>query len=169
METQGPGLILATTTALPQALILFCEQLINFPPQRRQILLAVSDRWVPDSRVDAIANFAQRLGRPILAVNVAYGSENSAAEVSPGERVLENVAKHLRAGNAQVETLLLFSDDLGQALLNTAEEHHASLILLGLSSKGMLARLIEGNVAQEIVRSTTIPVLLLPPDWSSPL
>jgi nucleotide-binding universal stress UspA family protein len=130
-----------------------------------RILLAVSDRWVPDSRVDAIADFAQRLARPILAVHVAYGSDGSGADVSPGERVLEKVATQLRAKGAKVDSLLLFSDNLGAAILKTAEEHRASLIMLGLSSKGMLTRLIEGNVAQEIVRGTRIPVLMLPPDW----
>jgi nucleotide-binding universal stress UspA family protein len=130
-----------------------------------RILLAVSDRWVPDSRVDAIADFAQRLARPILAVHVAYGSDGSGADVSPGERVLEKVATQLRTKGAKVDSLLLFSDNLGAAILKTAEEHRASLIMLGLSSKGMLTRLIEGNVAQEIVRGTRIPVLMLPPDW----
>jgi nucleotide-binding universal stress UspA family protein len=68
-----------------------------------------------------------------------------------------------------VETLFLFSDDLGQAILKTADEHKATMIVLGLSSKGVLTRLIEGNVAQEIIRGARIPVLLLPPDWMSPI
>jgi nucleotide-binding universal stress UspA family protein len=129
-----------------------------------RILLAVSDRWVPDSRVDAIAAFAQTLGRPILAVHVAYGTEGG-AETTPGERVLEKVVNQLRGKGAKVDSLLLFGDDLGQAILKTAEEHRASMIMLGLSSKGMLTRLIEGNVAQQIVRGTRVPVLMLPPDW----
>jgi nucleotide-binding universal stress UspA family protein len=134
-----------------------------------KILLAVSDRWVPDARVDAIADFAARLGRNVLAVHVAYGTENSGADVIPGERVLEQIAGQLRGKQAKVETLFLFSDDLGQAILKTADEHKATMIVLGLSSKGMLTRLIEGNVAQEIIRGARIPVLLLPPDWMSPI
>ena len=130
-----------------------------------RILLAVSDRWVPDSRVDAIAEFAQRLGRPILAVHVAYGNDSSGGDISPGERVLEKVVAQLRSRGAKVDSLLLFSDDLGAAILKTAEEHRASMVMLGLSSKGMLTRLIEGNVAQEIVRGTRVPVLMLPSDW----
>jgi nucleotide-binding universal stress UspA family protein len=134
-----------------------------------KILLAVSDRWVPDSRVDAIADFAQRLAHPILAMYVAYGTEQSGASVTPGERVLEQIAEQLRTKQAKVETLLLFSDDLGQAILKTAEEQKATLIVLGLSSKGMLTRLIEGNVAQTIIKGARTPVLLLPADWSGPI
>jgi nucleotide-binding universal stress UspA family protein len=129
-----------------------------------KILLAVSDRWVLDSRVDAIADFVRRLGATVLAVHVAYGSEPSGG-VSPGEKVLEKIADQLRGKQLKVETLLLFSDDLAQAILKTAEERKVTLILLGLSSKGVLTRLIEGNVAQEIIRGTSMPVLLLPPEW----
>ena len=134
-----------------------------------KILLAVSEHWVPDARVDAIADFAQRLGRNILAVHVAYGTEESGAAVMPGEKVLDQIAAQLRAKQARVETLFLFGDDLGQAILKTAEEHRATLIVLGLSTKGMLTRLIEGNVAQQVIRGAKIPVLLLPPDWMSPI
>jgi nucleotide-binding universal stress UspA family protein len=137
-----------------------------------KILLAVSDRWVPDSRVDAIADFAQRLAHPILAMYVAYGTEQNGASVTPGERVLEQIASQLRlkaGGAVKIETLLLFSDDLGQAILKTAEEQKATLIILGLSSKGMLTRLIEGNVSQTIIKGSRMPVLLLPADWTGPI
>jgi nucleotide-binding universal stress UspA family protein len=134
-----------------------------------KILLAVSDRWVPDARVDAIADFAGRLGREILAVHVAYGTEASGADLTPGEKILDLIAKQLRARQAKVETLFLFGDDLGQAILKTADEHKSTMIILGLSSKGMLTRLIEGNVAQEIIRGARVPVLLLPPDWMTPI
>lgn len=131
-----------------------------------KILLAVSDRWVPDSRVDAIGNFVGRLGRSVLAVHVAYGTETTAANVSPGEKVLEQIANQLRGRQVKVETLLLFSDDLGKAIVKTAEEHKATMIVLGLSSKGMLTRLIEGNVAQEVMRGARVPILLLPSEWT---
>lgn len=134
-----------------------------------RVLLAISERWIPDVRVDAIADFVARLGGTILAVHVAYGTEGSGADVTPGERLLDQVAQKLRAKSLKVDTLFLFSDDIGAALLKTAEEHRASLIMLGLSSKGMLTRLIEGNVAQEVIRGTRIPVMLLPADWINPI
>ena len=130
-----------------------------------KILLAVSERWVPDSRVDAIAEVARRLDASFLVVHVIMGTETSGAEVSPGEKVLDLVATQLKGKGLKVETLLLFSDDIANATVKTAAEHQCSMILLGLSSKGMLARLIEGNVSQEIIKATRVPVLLLPPDW----
>ena len=134
-----------------------------------KVLLAISDRWVPDVRVDALADFVHRLGGNILVAHVAYGSEASGAGVQPGEKTLELISKQLRAKNGKVDTLFLFSDNIGAAILKTAEEHGATMIVLGLSSKGVLTRLIEGNVAQEVIRGTRIPVLLLPADWMNPI
>jgi nucleotide-binding universal stress UspA family protein len=137
-----------------------------------KVLLAVSDRWVPDVRVDNIGDFVQRLGGSLLAVHVAYGSEASGAGVQPGEKVLEQIAKQLRdkwGAGAKIETLFLFSDDVGAAILKTAEEHGVTMIVLGLSSKGMLTRLIEGNLTQEVIKGARMPVLLLPAEWMNPL
>jgi nucleotide-binding universal stress UspA family protein len=134
-----------------------------------KILLAVSDRWVPDARVDVIGDFVQRLAGSVLAVHVAYGSEANGAGVQPGEKLIDRIAQQLRARNVKAETLFLFSDNIGAAILKTAEEHRATVILLGLSDKGVLTRLIEGNVSQEVIRGARIPVLLLPPDWMNPI
>lgn len=131
-----------------------------------KIMLAVSERWSPDTRMDAIADFAARVNASLLAVHVVYGTEGGGTEVSPGERTLEQIANHLRNKQLKVDTLLLFSDDTADAIVKTASDHQATIILLGLSSKGMLARLIEGNVAQEVIKQTKIPVLLIPPDWN---
>jgi nucleotide-binding universal stress UspA family protein len=132
-----------------------------------KILLAVSERWVPDVRVDALGDFVQRLGGSVLAVHVAYGSEGSGAGVQPGEKVLEQIVKQLRDKGVKAETLFMFSDDVAAAILKTAEEHAATMIVLGLSSKGMLTRLIEGNLVQEVVRGARMPVMLLPAEWAS--
>jgi nucleotide-binding universal stress UspA family protein len=131
-----------------------------------KIVLSISDRWVADARLGAIASFAQKLDKSILAVHVAYGSDNSGAETTAGEKVLASLASALRAKGAKVETQFLFADDVAAAIVKIAEEQGATMIMAGLSTKGMLTRLIEGNVVQEIIRITAVPVLLLPPEWN---
>ena len=54
-----------------------------------------------------------------------------------------------------METLFLFSDDIAAAILKVADEHRVTMIILGLSSKGMLTRLIEGDVARKSSASRT--------------
>src|SRR5579862_8426616 len=124
-----------------------------------KVLLAISERWVPDSRVGVIASFVKRLGASVLVTHVVYGTEGSGAEVSPGEKILAQIAMQLKAAEIKVETLLLFSDDIADATVKTAQEHGVSIIMLGLSSKGMLTRLIEGNVSNEVIKQTRIPVM----------
>jgi nucleotide-binding universal stress UspA family protein len=71
----------------------------------------------------------------------------------------------IRARGVAVQTLLMFSDDVSQAILNTAAEREVSLIVLGLTGKNVFARLIAGNVPVELIRDTKVPVMLLPPDF----
>jgi len=130
-----------------------------------KILVAVSERWTADGRVEAIGDLAQRLGSALLLLHVVYQTDTTAPGPAPGEQVLERIAAQLGGAKIKTETLLLFADDVAGALLKTAQEHQATLIVLGTATKGMLARLIEGNVSQDVVRSTSLPVLLLPADW----
>ena len=60
---------------------------------------------------------------------------------------------------------MLFSDDTAKAILNTARARNCSLIVLGLTGKGVLKRLIAGDVPTNIIRSSEIPVLLCPANW----
>ena len=55
---------------------------------------------------------------------------------------------------------------IAQAILNVANEYDATLIVLGLTGKNVFARLLAGNVPVELIKSTKLPVLLLPPDWA---
>ena len=68
----------------------------SFAGGMSRILLAVSDRWVPDNRVDAIGDLVQRPCASVLAVHVAYGTEESGADVTPGEKLLDQIARQLR-------------------------------------------------------------------------
>ncbi len=131
-----------------------------------KILLAVSDQWVVDKRIDALGQWANRLDAPILAVHVVVGAGGETSnEESLGERTLRQVTAQLKKNTPRVESLLLFANDLVAALLKTAQEHQATLLVVGLSRPGVLERLIEGNVVRAILHGSPLPVLALPPDW----
>ena len=73
---------------------------------------------------------------------------------------------HLEKNGVAVQTLLMFSDAIARAVLNTATEHEVSMIVLGMTGKNVFARLLAGNVPVEMIKNTKIPILLLPPDWN---
>ncbi len=134
-----------------------------------KILLAISDQWVVDSRIDAIGRWAIKLDAPILAVHVESGSGEGPLQGTSGEKALREITQRLKEITPQVESLLLFANDVVDGLLKTAEEHQVTMIVLGLSRQGVLERLIEGNVQRAILNASRWPVLALPPDWGGNL
>jgi K+-sensing histidine kinase KdpD len=130
-----------------------------------KILLAVSEQWTGDQRLDSLGQWANRLDAPIIAVHVVVGLSDNTREESPGERALKNVVTQLKKTNPRVESLLLFANDLVDGLFQAATEHQATMIVLGLSRQGVLERLIEGNVQRAVLNNSRLPILALPPDW----
>ena len=87
-------------------------------------------------------------------------------EQAEGEQAIRFMRDALRERGLTVQDLLLFSDDIARAILNTALERDATLIVLGLTGKNVFARLLAGNVPVELIKNTRVPVLILPPDWT---
>ena len=90
-------------------------------------------------------------------------------EEADGEAAISLLREKLQAKGVAVQTLLMFSDDIARAILNTATERQVTLIVLGLTGKNVFARLLAGNVPVEMIKNTRIPVLLLAPDWNGVL
>jgi nucleotide-binding universal stress UspA family protein len=87
-------------------------------------------------------------------------------EQADGEQAIRFLRERLQDRGLVVQDLLMFSDDIARAILNTALEREATLIVLGLTGKNVFARLLAGNVPVELIKNTKIPVLILPPDWN---
>jgi nucleotide-binding universal stress UspA family protein len=79
------------------------------------------------------------------------------------------LSEQLQTRGLVVQTLLMFSDDIARAIVNTSVEREVTLIVLGLTGKNVFARLLAGNVPVELIKNTRIPVLLLPADWGKSL
>jgi nucleotide-binding universal stress UspA family protein len=133
-----------------------------------RILLAVSSPYAAQKVVDTVGDLARRLGAQILAVHVSRPSAGQMRqqEQADGEAAINFLREKLQEKGIVVQTLLMFSDDIARAILNTAAEREVTMIVLGLTGKNVFARLLAGNVPVELIRNTKVPVLLLPPDWS---
>ena len=133
-----------------------------------RILVSVSSVFAAKKVADTVAELASSLGAEVLAVHVSRpsGGQMREQEQSDGEAAIRVLSEKMGEKNVPVQTLLMFSDDIARAVLNTAMERGVSLIILGLTGKNVFARLLAGNVPVELIRNTKIPVLLLPPDWN---
>ncbi|MGD1276617.1 MAG: universal stress protein [Tepidisphaeraceae bacterium] len=131
-----------------------------------RILVAVSSPYAAEKVVTAVADLAKRLAAEVLVVHVSRpsGGQMRQQEQAEGEAAVSLLRSKLQQLDVPVQTLLMFSEDIARAILNTAAEHQISLIVLGLTGKNIFARLLAGNVPVELIKNTKIPVLLLPPE-----
>ena len=136
-----------------------------------RIMIAVSSPWAAQKVADSVTDLARRLDAEVLVVHVSRpsGGQLREQEQADGEAAIRFLRDRLQQQNVAVQDLLMFSDDIARAILNTALERDVSLIVLGLTGKNVFARLLAGNVPVELIKNTRIPVLILPPDWNKPV
>lgn len=135
---------------------------------KSRLLVAVSSPWASQKLVEPIGDLAHRLEAEVLVAHVAHlqdEDEDEADAQQRGEQTLQLLTEGLRGIDVQAEGLMLFSDDVPKAILNTAKARDCSMIVLGLTGKGVLKRLIAGDVPGNIIRQADLPVLLCPANW----
>ncbi|HYO08347.1 MAG TPA: universal stress protein [Tepidisphaeraceae bacterium] len=132
-----------------------------------RIMVAVSSPWASERIADPLGDLAKRLAAEVLVVHVSRpsGGQMREQEQQDGEAAISLLRQKLEERGVNVQTLLMFSDDIARAVLNTAVERDVTLIVLGLTGKNVFARLLAGNVPVELIKNTRVPVLLLPPDY----
>ena len=131
-----------------------------------KIVVAVSSALAAERLVEPVGEFAVKLGAEVLVVHVSRPSagQSRESEEAEGDKAVRALQEGLQAKGVTTNTLLMFSDDIARAILNTAEEQKATLLCLGLTGKNVFARLLAGNVPVELIRNTKVPVLLFPPE-----
>ena len=80
-----------------------------------------------------------------------------------GKRILEKGAAHARKHGVKVQTSLVerCGGRAAQSIIEEARKHHASLIVLGTHGRRGMKRVVMGSDAEEVVRSSPVPVLLV--------
>ncbi len=131
-----------------------------------RIMVAVSSPWASEKISEPLGDLAKRMGAEVLVVHVSRpsGGQMREQEQADGESAISLLRQKLEERGVSVQTLLMFSDDIARAILNTAVEREVTLICLGLTGKNVFARLLAGNVPVELIKNTRIPVLLFPPE-----
>jgi nucleotide-binding universal stress UspA family protein len=80
-----------------------------------------------------------------------------------GRRILEKGAAHARKHGVKVQTSLIesFGGRAAEAIVDEAKKYHASLIVLGTHGRRGMKRIVMGSDAEEVVRNSPVPVLLV--------
>lgn len=134
-----------------------------------RLLVAVSSPWASEKLIGPIADLARRIDAEVVVAHVAQLHEEDESEsdaTERGEQTLKLLCDALKVQGVSAEGVMLFSDDTAKAILNTARNRDCTLIVLGLTGRGVLKRLIAGDVPGNLIRQTELPVLLCPANWS---
>src|SRR5882724_10138397 len=107
-----------------------------------RILIAVSSPWAAQKVLEPLADLGKQLEAEVLVVHVSRpsGGQMREQEQADGEAAVRLLSDRLATKSVAVETLLMFSDDIARAVLNTALERKITLIVLGLTGKNVFAR-----------------------------
>lgn len=93
---------------------------------------------------------------------IDYSSLQEAVRLT-GERALAQAAEKVRQSGAAVETTLLDmkGERIASVIADESRQWPADLIVIGTHGRSGLSRLLMGSVAEGVVRSASVPVLLV--------
>lgn len=119
-----------------------------------------------DQRVLQFVAGMSRWGvRRVVAIHVAQltGMERSVALQKESElsRTLDSICAGLEGSDIDFECVLAGGAPAA-AIVQTAAEHSADAIVLGTRAKTVLNEITLGSVSEELARTSTLPVMLVP-------
>jgi nucleotide-binding universal stress UspA family protein len=121
------------------------------------IVVAYDD---PDSRTLMRAvDLAQSLNAALIVTNVVSADRESPEGVAEYSRERLDQAQAYLAERGLEAELVPASGEPADAIVALAKERNADLIVVGMRKKGFFERLVEGSVAQNVMRRATCDVL----------
>jgi nucleotide-binding universal stress UspA family protein len=121
------------------------------------IVVAYDD---PESRtLTRAVDLAQGLNAALIVTNVVSADRESAENVTEyGHERLEQARAFLAERGLEAE-LVPIQGQPAEAIVALAEERNADLIVVGMRKKRFFERLVEGSVAQDVMRRAACDVL----------
>jgi nucleotide-binding universal stress UspA family protein len=100
------------------------------------------------------------------SVAIPVDPEVVRAEKAEAQAYLDEVAERLSSWNCRVSTRVLEEASPWTGIVRFAESHRFDLIAMATHGRGGAARVLLGSVADRVVRSTNVPVLMFHPERS---
>lgn len=106
---------------------------------------------------------AKRLNGRLVVVNTGKNGDNSDAAFASAQD-LDAIANELTAAGIEHEVRQITSgDSAAQALIETAEDVSADLIVIGMRRRSPVGKIITGSTAQAVLMDASCPVLSVKP------
>ena len=113
-------------------------------------------------RVASLARSTGARVHVLRAVQPRVGEPHRLA-LREAELYVAGVADRLRARGVAELSTSVWEGPAARAIVEAAQRERADLIVMTTRSRGRLAHLLLGSVAESVLRATTVPVLLLRP------
>src|SRR3954452_2604980 len=133
--------------------------------QLRRILVPVKGTSVDPDVIRVAAALAKPTKAEIVAIHVIEVRWNMAldavldSETERGEVLLDNAAKVAQQAGAHIETELLQAREAAAAIIDTAREREADLIVLGMPYRKRLGRVYVGQTVTNVYVGAPCAVL----------
>lgn len=142
----------------------------------RHILVPIADSAASRAATEHAAELASRLDAELLVLHVleplpshgyfaldalAYGDDLREDLRAAAKEMLENAAKPLRERGVPVRTRLIEGADPAGVIARTVDEQEIDLVVMGTHGRRGLGRAVLGSVAEEAVRRSSVPHLLI--------
>lgn len=138
-------------------------------PLFRRVLVPLDGSSVADQVLDHVMSLATPdVTVYVLLTVLVPGPLDDGHQRQTAWSYLEGVADELRKGEALVEVVVVTHPHAAQAILDTAHEQQVDLIALSTHGRGGLSRVMQGSVADKVIRGATVPVLVYRPSHPDP-
>lgn len=141
-----------------------CDQ--RDPADIRQLVVCVDSNEASSAAVVMGADWAAALKVPITLLHVRP------SRTKPGEDDvdLQPFVEHLLGANQVVEEYVVADDDTPQAILNVLAKSGGAMAVMATHARSGLSRVRRGSVLADVVRRSTVPVLVRhAPDPTKPV
>ena len=144
----------------------------------KRILVATDGSHLSDKAVANAIELAAALGGTVIAVKVIprypqtyfEGSIAMSADdvarveakwAEESHEIVNKISQDAAAKGVPVEPLVVKSDVISDALIESAKRHHADLIVMASHGRKGVKRLLLGSETQQVLTHSEIPVLVL--------
>jgi nucleotide-binding universal stress UspA family protein len=107
------------------------------------------------------AGLANRPGSKLIVLHVGGGGDSPETQVAVRDFLYQTLPAWF-AYRSDTQTILR-KGDASTAILDTAHHVHAQLIVMGTRGRGALGRALMGSTAADVLRTATMPVMVVPP------
>jgi nucleotide-binding universal stress UspA family protein len=135
----------------------------------KRILLPTDGSAFSERAADYALKIAKNFGARVVAAHVVEISAPKQLDVASMEReaarraetCFEGIRTRAVSAGVELETKVLISRAIGEAILEELEEGNYDLVVMGSHGLSGVKRFLLGSVSEAVVHHTTKPVLLI--------